>query len=372
MDARLPDIGHVGRWHLGIPAGGLPPGDGGIAFTAAELADSQPDHPPRAAPNAAPADALPADAVPAAELSAAPRIGLHLAMATELPSAGAVTVRLPGYRGKSLIGVLSWLVTHRLARPDAEVCWYLQKQQGPRSVAALLAGLGWQDVQRERDGDLVKITGHPATWMPRYCGKSDSRFPTTSLEHAGPGRLPPARQFSAVLGAHELTFLADYGVFSPDRIDDGTRLLAEVMLRQPPVGTLADIGTGYGPLAIAAIRNEIAARAVATDVDCIALWLAERNAAACGVALDVRCTPDPLQVQATALTVCNVPTHVSAVQSAELMRALAQRAMGGRKLLIVVHASLESRHARYLAEAGLAISRHPGPSHVVLDATGRP
>jgi Methyltransferase small domain len=350
MDARLPDIGPVDRWHLGIPAGGLPPGDGGIAFTAAELADgSWP-----------------------AEPSTAPRIGLHLAMAAGLPPAGAVSVRLPGYRGKSLIGVLSWLVTYRLARPDAEICWYLQKQQGPRSVAALLAELGWQDVQRERDGDLVAITGHPATWMPRSCGKSDRRFPAMSLVRAGPGRLPPARQFTAVLGAHELTFLADYGVFSPDRIDDGTRLLAEVMLRQPPVGTLADIGTGYGPLAIAAIRNEIAARAVATDVDCIALWLAQRNAAASGAALEARCTPDPLRVEATALTVCNVPTHVSAAQSAELMRALAQRAMGGRKLLIVVHASLESRYARHLAEAGLAISRHPGPAHVVLDATGRP
>ena len=366
MDARLPGIGHVDRWHLGIPAGGLSPRDGGIAFTAAELADGPPDRAPQTEP-----DAAPQDTVPQTELNTAPRIGLHLAMAAELPAAGAVTVRLPGYRGKSLIPVLSWLVTHRLAGPGAEVCWYLQKQQGPRSVAALLAQLGWRDLRREHDGGLVRITGHPATPVARYCSKSDSRVPAMSSVQAGQGRLPGARQFSAVLGAHELTFLADYGVFSPDRIDDGSRLLAEVMLRQPPVGAIADIGTGYGPLAIAAVRNEIAVRAVATDVDCIALWLAERNSAASGVALEVRCTPDPLQVEATALTVCNVPTHISAAQSAELMRSLAQRAMGGRKLLIVVHASLESRYARHLAEAGLAISRHPGRSHVVLEATGR-
>ena len=333
MDVGLPHIGHIDRWHLGIPASGLGPRDGGIAFSAAELAGG--------------------------EVDAAPRIGLHIAMAAELPAAPAVRVRLPGYRGKSLIPVLSWLVTHRLALPGAEVCWYLDKQQGPRSVAALLTEFGWQDIQRSRSRDdgLIRLSGSPP--------------PQASPSETSPA-LPAARQFSAVLGARELTFLADYGVFSPDRIDDGSRLLAEVMLRQPPVGALADIGVGYGPLAIAAVRNNIAERAVATDVDCLALWLAGRNAAASGVALQVRCTPDPLAAEATALTVSNVPTHISAAQTAELMRALARRAEGGRKLLIVVHASLEARYARHLAAAGLTAVRYAGPSHVVLEATGRP
>jgi 16S rRNA (guanine1207-N2)-methyltransferase len=363
MDAGLPDIGHIDQWHLGIPAGRLPPGDGGIAFTAGELAGGP--------------------------LDTAPRIGLHAAMAAELPPAEAVRVQVPGYRGKSLIAVLSWLVTHRLAQPGAEVSWYLEKQQGPRSVAALLAELGWQDVRRARDGALIRISsrppqpGSPPDLPPRAgplpAGPHPAGPPRAGPSPAGPSQvgpppagLPAARQFSAVLGAHYLTFLADYGVFSPDHVDDGSRLLAEIMLRQQPVRALADIGVGYGPLAIAAVRNQVAERAVATDVDCLALWLAERNAAASGVQLEVRCTPDPLQVEATALTVCNVPTHVNAAQSAELMRALAQRAMGGRKLLIVVHASLETRYARHLAAAGLAMARHPGPSHVVLEATSRP
>jgi 16S rRNA (guanine1207-N2)-methyltransferase len=333
MDAVMPGIGPVGRWHLGIPASGIPPGDGGIGFTAAELAARAP--------------------------ATAPRIGLHTAMSAELPRAAAVSVRLPGYRGKSLIPMLSWLVTQRLAGPGAEVCWYLGKQQGPRSCAALLAELGWQEVQRTRDGALVRISGRP----PTEPAQPESAQPEPAQ--------PEARQFSAMIGAHELTFLADYGVFSPDHVDDGSRLLAEVTLRQPPVSVLADIGVGYGPLAIAAVRNGIAARAVATDVDCIALWLAQRNAAASGVALEVYCTPDPRQAEPTPLTVCNVPTHINAEQSAELMRALAQRARGGRKLLIVVHASLEARYARHLAAAGLTPARHPGPAHVVLEATQR-
>jgi 16S rRNA (guanine1207-N2)-methyltransferase len=271
----------------------------------------------------------------------------------------------------------------------------MEKQQGPRSVAALLAELGWQSIERRRDGPLVRISGRPPPGPgppeprppgprppaagPPEPGPLDAGSPEAGLPEPWPlaadapeAGLPEPRKFSAMIGAIELTFLADYGVFSPDQIDDGSRLLVQVMLRQPPVEVLADIGVGYGPLAIAAVRGGVAARAVATDVDCIALWLAQRNAAASGIRLDVHCTPDPLAAEPTPLTVCNVPTHINAGHSAELMRALAQRARGGRRLLIVVHASLEARYGRHLAAAGLTAGRHPGPSHVVLEATGRP
>jgi ribosomal protein L11 methylase PrmA len=116
------------------------------------------------------------------------------------------------------------------------------------------------------------------------------------------------------------------------------------------------------------VRNGIAARAVATDVDCIALWLAQRNADANGVPLEVQCTPDPRRLEPTPLTVCNVPTHIPVAESAELMRALAERTAGGGRLLAVVHASLEARYAQHLAAARLRVTRHPGPAHVVLAA----
>jgi 16S rRNA G1207 methylase RsmC len=133
---------------------------------------------------------------------------------------------------------------------------------------------------------------------------------------------------------------------------------------------VADIGIGYGPLAIALVRNELALQAVGTDVDCLALWLAERNAADNDVTLRTACTPDPCGIEDTPLTVCNVPTHLDRIRSTELMSALAQRARGGRALMIVVHASLEARYVRHLADAGLTVTRHPGEAHVVLAATG--
>jgi 16S rRNA G1207 methylase RsmC len=244
--------------------------------------------------------------------------------------------------------VLSWLVTERLATADAEVSWYLEKQQGPNSCAALLTELGWRAVDRHREGKLVRIVGSPP-------------------ERAD---LPEPRRFSAVLGSAELSFAADYGVFSPGHVDEGTMLLAEVALRHPPVDALADIGVGYGPLAVGLLRNGVAERAVGTDVDCLALWLAERNAGHNGVAIRTVCSPDPRDVELTPLTVCNVPTHIDAARSAELMTALAQRAGGGRDLMVVVHASLERRYTRHLVDAGLAPTRQPGAAHVVLTATG--
>ncbi|MEI7033332.1 methyltransferase [Streptomyces pratensis] len=320
MDAALPPPGQVDQWRLGMPAEGLSSRVGTIAFTASALLDGRRE--------------------------AGPAIPLHTAMAEELPRATSVLVRLPEYRGKSLIPVLSWLVVNRLAHPGAEASWYLHKQQGPASCAALLTRLGWRDVRHKREGGLVRVTGLP----PRSA------------------ELPEAKAFSGAIGSVELDFLADYGVFSPGHVDDGTALLAEVALRQSPVEVLADIGVGYGPLAIGLVRNGVARRAVATDVDCLALWLAERNAAANGVPLTVECTPDPLDVEPTPLTVCNVPTHIPADLSTALTNALAERVRDGGKLLAVVHASLEQRYAHKLAAAGVKVARHPGPAHVVLEA----
>lgn len=321
MDVVIEARGPVGRWHLGVPVG-QPPGrdEGTVAFNATELAGAGPG----------------------------PAVPLHTAMTAELPRAESVGVRLPEYRGKSLIPVLSWLIVNRLAAPGAEAAWYLQKQQGPASCAALLSELGWQGVRHKREGRLVRITGTP---------------PATA-------ELPEAKGFTATIGTRELGFIADYGVFSPGSVDRGTELLAEIALKQAPVETLADIGVGYGALAVGLVRNGIAGRAVATDVDCLALWLAMRNAAANGVELKVSCTPDPLQTEMTRLTVCNVPTHIDAAQSTEFMQALAQRTRAGGTLLAVVHAALESRYTVHLERAALKVRRHPGPAHVVLEAEG--
>jgi 16S rRNA G1207 methylase RsmC len=259
--------------------------------------------------------------------------------------APAVDVGLPPYRGTRFAGVLSWLVTQHLATPGAAVTWRVERRHGGRAVATALAELGWS-LEPRRGRRHVELAGAAPP----------------------PHELPLPRSFAARLGAHGVPLAADYGVFSAAALDDGSALLLDVALAGPDVAAVADVGTGYGALGIGLVLNGRAARAVATEVDAVAAWLARRNAVASGVDMAVRLDSSPGALPATPLTVCNVPTHLDAGRSRVFVAALARRARGGR-LLAVVHASLEERYAQQLRAAGCAVTVHRGAHHVVLDTT---
>jgi 16S rRNA G1207 methylase RsmC len=310
--------GHgVARWHVGLPPAGLLAGDGVVALTAAELEQ--------------------------ARAAGAVAAGLHDVMPASPPRAAAVEVHVPAYRGMSFVPVLSWLAT-RLGAPGATATWYADRQQGPDSIRRLLEGLGWR-LERDRSGRTVLLRGAVPPEAPP----------------------PPPRRFAATLGGRRVELFADYGVFSPDHVDGGTALLLDVALGRPRVDAVADIGVGCGPLAIGLLLAGVAGAATGTDVDCAALWLAAANARACGVPLALRCTADPAAIDPTPLTVCNVPTHIDRHETERFMAALAARARDGL-LLAVVHASLEARYTGHLEAARLTVGRHPGPTHVVLEA----
>jgi 16S rRNA G1207 methylase RsmC len=272
------------------------------------------------------------------------RIGVHEAVRSDLPRVDQVLVRIPAYRGKSLVPALAWLVATRLAGPAATVTWLVERNQGPKSLARMLSDLGWTVTPLLRRGGLVAIeTVPPATPVP----------------------CPVPTSFEAERDGTTLRFAADYGVFSPGRIDDGTALLIDFALDGAPVDLVADIGIGYGAIALSLVAAGRAAAACGTDVDCIALALAQHNAETNGIPLDVVASPDPLALPPTPLTVCNIPTHIDAAATDRMCEALAARAHDGA-VAIVVHASLEQRYVRRFAEAGVRMARHPGPAHVVL------
>jgi 16S rRNA G1207 methylase RsmC len=289
--------------------------------------------------------ALTADDLAEAGRRGVPAVAFHELVAPR-PALSTVDVYLPAYRGKRLALLLGWLVAARLHRDGVTVAWHLDKRQGPDSLRKLLAENGWR-LESGREGRGVVLTGEPA----------------------GPVAAPEPEAFPADVGDRRLEFAADFGVFSPGHVDEGTRLLLDVALQGPAAPVVADVGIGYGPLAIGIVANGVAERAVGTDIDALALWLARRNADTNGVPLDVACSADPAAVPPTPLTVCNVPTHIDATRSAALMAGLLDRARAGR-LLAVVHASLAERYAHYFADAGLSPHRHPGPQHVVFDARG--
>jgi 16S rRNA (guanine1207-N2)-methyltransferase len=93
-----------------------------------------------------------------------------------------------------------------------------------------------------------------------------------------------------------LELATDSGVFSPGRLDPGTRLLLEEAPAPPPSGDILDLGCGYGPIACALAARAPGATVWAVDVNERALALCSANAAAAGLS-NVRCvSPDSDEV----------------------------------------------------------------------------
>jgi 16S rRNA (guanine1207-N2)-methyltransferase len=75
----------------------------------------------------------------------------------------------------------------------------------------------------------------------------------------------------------------DSGMFSPGRLDPGTRFLLEEAPRPPAGGDLLDLGCGYGPIALTLASRSPGAAVWAVDVNTRALALCTANADRAGL-----------------------------------------------------------------------------------------
>jgi len=73
------------------------------------------------------------------------------------------------------------------------------------------------------------------------------------------------------------TWISYPGVFSHGRLDEGTRLLVEVLPALPPGSRILDYGCGSGVVAHAALRQGEGVEAHLSDVDSVALEAAREN-----------------------------------------------------------------------------------------------
>lgn len=141
-----------------------------------------------------------------------------------------------------------------------------------------------------------------------------------------------------------LALATDRGVFSGDRVDDGTRAL---LVEGPPVaagGVLVDVGCGYGPIAVTlALRGGPGTVVWAIDVNERARSLCGANAAANGVADRVRvAAPDEVPSDLVADQVwSNPPIRVGKAALHELLgRWLGVLRIPGGEAALVVHKHL--------------------------------
>jgi 16S rRNA (guanine1207-N2)-methyltransferase len=86
-----------------------------------------------------------------------------------------------------------------------------------------------------------------------------------------------------VLPDLHLRLETDRGMFSPDRVDAGTRILLESVPAPPVSGNLLDLGCGYGPIALTAAKRSPSLKVFGVDVNERALELARRNASTGGL-----------------------------------------------------------------------------------------
>jgi len=163
-----------------------------------------------------------------------------------------------------------------------------------------------------------------------------------------------------VLPDMHLTLATDAGVFSPGRLDPGTRLLLEAAPPPPPDGDLLDLGTGYGPLALALAKRSPGARIWAVDVNQRALDLCAGNAASAGLA-NVCCVPaDDTSLPASyQLIWSNPPIRIGKQALHEMLTAWLGRLAPGASAYLVVQRNLGSDSLqRWLSGTGFDASRY--------------
>lgn len=158
-----------------------------------------------------------------------------------------------------------------------------------------------------------------------------------------------------------LDLATDSGVFSPGRLDPGTRFLLESAPVPPPAATgdLLDLGCGYGPVACALASRAPRATVWAVDVNERALGLCQRNAAAAGLA-NVRCaTPSAPDLPPRFAGIwSNPPVRIGkAALHAMLVRWLASLAPGAAAYLVMGrNLGADSLHS-WLAGQGWPVTR---------------
>ncbi len=173
-----------------------------------------------------------------------------------------------------------------------------------------------------------------------------------------------------------LELRTDSGVFSPGRLDPGTRFLLEEAPAPPSEGDLLDLGCGYGPVACVLARRAPAATVWAVDVNERALDLCAANAADAGLG-NVRCrTPDSADIPRRFAGIwSNPPVRIGKAALHDLLARWLERLAPGAQACLVMGRNLgaDSLHS-WLAAQGWPVTRlaaRSGYRLLLIDDTER-
>ncbi len=180
---------------------------------------------------------------------------------------------------------------------------------------------------------------------------------------AAPGTEARPREVEFTVAGRDYTLTSAGGVFSADRLDQGTAvLLRKADLPTPDIaGPLLDLGCGFGPITCVLAGSAPTATVWAVDVNERARALTAANAERVGAADRVRVVaPDDVPAEvAFAQLWSNPPIRIGKEGLHELLlRWLPRLAPDGVAWLVVArHLGGDSLH-RWLGEQGWQVRRH--------------
>lgn len=154
-----------------------------------------------------------------------------------------------------------------------------------------------------------------------------------SAQPSGPDTRKP---LSVVLAGERRELVTSSGIFSPDGIDKGTRILLDGV-PAPEGRRLLDIGCGWGPIALTLALQAPQASVLAVDVNERCLALTAENAARLGLTNITGAKPDDVDSDLEFDTIwSNPPIRIGKQElHALLLRWIPRLAPGGHAWLVV-------------------------------------
>jgi 16S rRNA (guanine1207-N2)-methyltransferase len=179
-----------------------------------------------------------------------------------------------------------------------------------------------------------------------------------SAQPSGPDTRKP---LSVVLAGERRELVTSSGIFSPDGIDKGTRILLDGV-PAPEGRRLLDIGCGWGPIALTLALQAPQASVLAVDVNERCLALTAENAARLGLTNITGAKPDDVDPDLEFDTIwSNPPIRIGKQElHALLLRWIPRLAPGGHAWLVVQKNLGADSLQRWLADelpTGFAVRR---------------
>lgn len=191
---------------------------------------------------------------------------------------------------------------------------------------------------------------------------SDAEPPVTSA--AGGHYFSPTPASAARPGTVRLTLpdrtlelATDAGVFSPGRVDPGTKLL---LTELPTIqhGPVVDVGCGYGPIACTVALRHPELEVLAVDVNPRARELCRANADRIGAEVSVLDLDDAAAIERVGTIVSNPPIRIGKAALHDLLSGWLERLAPDGVAYLVVHKHLGADSlARWLASHGYEVDR---------------